>query len=79
MVEVLQVAVGASNAGGALHCSAGHSAICHVLPMLGLRGSIFASFFPPLESHRCLPRTENADETEVATVTWSNQFLSFSL
>eukprot|EP00434_Breviolum_minutum_P008907 symbB.v1.2.007854.t1/scaffold448.1/size203282/6 len=32
MVEVLQVAVGASSAGGALHCSAGHSAICHVLP-----------------------------------------------
>lgn len=46
MVEVLQVAVGASSAGGALHCSAGHSAICHVLPMLGLRGSGFACFFP---------------------------------
>ena len=40
-------------------------------------------FFPPLESRRsCLPRTEHQDETEVATVTWSNQFafiLSFSL
>eukprot|EP00435_Cladocopium_sp_Y103_P071738 s412_g38.t1 len=31
-VEVLEVAVGATNAAGALHCSAGHSAICHVLP-----------------------------------------------
>lgn len=51
MVEVLQVAVGASSAGGALHCSAGHSAICHVLPMLGLRGSGFACFF----SHRWNP------------------------
>ena len=48
MVEVLQVAVGASNAGGALHCSAGHSAICHVLPMLGLRGPQFLQVFAHL-------------------------------
>ena len=33
-VEVLEVAIGATDAGGALHCSTGHSAICHVLPSL---------------------------------------------
>ncbi|CAJ1437140.1 unnamed protein product [Effrenium voratum] len=31
-VEVLQVAVGGRSAQQALHCSEGHSAICHVLP-----------------------------------------------